>query len=144
MTIEASINSDAHNNIKEVSKVVDSDKLNLTRGLGVVYAASVVFFIFLLIHVTKRKKDLNKYENELKKILNTYDSMETKKDDTLKKGETTTPKKSKILFWGEYDEPGIYDVHHDILVLRAVAETADPSEDTLVVVEIYHVVEQDQ
>lgn len=75
MTIEASINSDAHNNIKEVSKVVDSDKLNLTRGLGVVYAASVIFFIFLLIHVTKRKKDLNKYENELKKILNTYDSI---------------------------------------------------------------------
>ena len=41
--------------------------------------------------------------------LNTFDSMDTKKDDILKKGETTTPKKSKILFWGEYDEPGIYD-----------------------------------
>ncbi len=75
MTIEASINSDAHNNIKEVSKPINTDKLKLTRTLGGLYAAAVLFFVILLIHVTKSKKDLNKYENELKKILNTYDSI---------------------------------------------------------------------
>lgn len=75
MTIEASINSDAPNNVKEFSKVVNTEKLKLYRTLGIVYAASIVFFIILLIHVTKSKKNLNKYENELKKILNAYDSI---------------------------------------------------------------------
>lgn len=75
MTIEASINSDAPNNVKEVSRVVNSEKLKLYRTLGIVYAVSIGFFVILLIHVTKSKKNLNRYENELKKILNTYDSI---------------------------------------------------------------------
>lgn len=34
--------------------------------------------------------------------------MEEKKDN-LKKGETKSTKKSKILFCSEYDDPGIYE-----------------------------------
>ena len=32
-----------------------------------------------------------------------------KNEETLKTGQTTTTKKSKILFHSEYDDPGIYD-----------------------------------
>lgn len=75
MTVEASVDLDAHNNVKSVSRVVDSDKLKITKTLGIVYLVAVVFFVVLLIYITKKKKDLNKYENALKKILNTYDSI---------------------------------------------------------------------
>lgn len=75
MTIEASIDLDAHNNVKTVSKIINSDRARLSKTLGGIYLAAVIFSIVAIFYFNKKKRDLNKYENTLKKILNTYDSI---------------------------------------------------------------------
>ncbi len=74
-TIEAKVDLDAHNTVKEVSKVIDADKARVSKVLGTIYAAAIVFLLALIIYVDKKKKNLNKYESTLKKILNTYDGI---------------------------------------------------------------------
>jgi len=75
MTVEASVDLDEHNSIKELTKVLNTEKLQLMRTVGIIYACATIFCIIVLIYITKKKNDLNKYENMLKKILTTYDGI---------------------------------------------------------------------
>ena len=75
MTIEASIDVDEQNTVKTLTKYLETEKLKLYRTVGIVYASAVVICLILLLYFTKKKKDLNKYSNTLKKILNTYDGI---------------------------------------------------------------------
>ena len=75
MTIEASINLDEHNTVKEISKPIDSDKLSFQRTIGSIYLAAIISCLVLTLYFNKKRKSLNKYDNTLKKILNTYDGI---------------------------------------------------------------------
>ena len=75
MTIEASVDLDAHNNVKEVTKTIDYAKLKLLRSLGVIYIFAVIICFLILLIVTRKKRDLHLYENTLKKMLSTYDGI---------------------------------------------------------------------
>ena len=75
MTIEAAIDLDAHNNIQSVDRIINADRARISKCFGAIYIVATVFFIALIIYINKKKSDLNKYENTLKKILNTYDSI---------------------------------------------------------------------
>ena len=77
LAIEASIDDNISNNIKEISETVkdNSPKYILLNGIG---AASITLAIILLLIILRNAKIYrinNKYELELKKILNTYDSI---------------------------------------------------------------------
>ncbi len=75
MTVEASVDLDAHNNVKEVTKSIDGDRLKLMRTVGVIYLFAVIICFLVLLIITRKKRDLHLYENTLKKIINTYDSI---------------------------------------------------------------------
>lgn len=75
MTIEASVDLDAHNNVKTVSRIINADRARISKALGGIYLAAIVFSLIAIVYFSKKKNDLNKYENTLKKILNTYDSI---------------------------------------------------------------------
>ena len=75
MTIDALVEESVPTDIKEVSVVVDATRVEIFRTLGYIYIGAVVICIILLVVVTNAKKNLNRYENELKKILNTYDGI---------------------------------------------------------------------
>lgn len=75
MTIEAAVNLDVQNNKKEVSALVDTNKLKLMKNLGYLYIAAACVSFVLLIYFTKLKNSINVYESTLKKILNTYDGI---------------------------------------------------------------------
>ena len=75
MTVEASVDLDEHNTVKELTKIINTEKLKTMRTVGVIYACASVFCIVVLIYITKKKKDLHKYDSTLKKILTTYDGI---------------------------------------------------------------------
>ena len=75
LTVEATAVTDAPDNVKEVNKIVNSDKVKSMRTLGIVYIVGVIACIILFFIMNKKRKDVNKYDNMIKKILNTYDSI---------------------------------------------------------------------
>ena len=75
LTIEATAEVETPNNTKSVTKSIDTEKLQLMKTIGIIYIFAIVVCLLLLIYITKVKRDVNKYENDLKKILSTYDSI---------------------------------------------------------------------
>ncbi len=75
MTIDASVETLPSDNVKEISKVIDSNRVQIMKSIGYIYVGAVIVCIILLIYISNRKKNANRYESELKKILNTYDSI---------------------------------------------------------------------
>ena len=75
LTINATVESNSDSNVKEISKVVNSERLKTNKILGVIYLIGTISCIILFFVMSKKRRDLNKYENMLKKILNTYDSI---------------------------------------------------------------------
>ena len=75
LTIDASVDTLPANNVKELSKVINSNRVQIMKTIGYIYIGAVIVCIILLIYITKKKKNVNRYESELKKILSTYDSI---------------------------------------------------------------------
>ena len=77
LAIEASIDSDATNNVKEVKKYVKEKGLFYTMMvfMGVFCTVIGVFLIFVLIRSRRLYKSNYKYDLQLEKILTTYDSI---------------------------------------------------------------------
>ena len=75
MTIEAAIDSVENDSVKSVDKIINAERARVSKALGAIYVVATIFLIALIFYLDKKKKDLNKYENTLKKILNTYDSI---------------------------------------------------------------------
>lgn len=76
LTIDASVDeSSISNDVQTISKVIDSNRLQIMKSIGYIYIGAIVVCIILLIYISKKKKNVNRYESELKKILSTYDSI---------------------------------------------------------------------
>ena len=77
MAIEATIDSDVNNNVREVTRII-KDRGILYLGLitlGLCFFAMSIFCFWLFFRNKKIYARSNKYELELKKILSTYDSI---------------------------------------------------------------------
>ena len=75
MTIDASVETLPSDNVKEISKSLDGNRVEMMKTIGYIYIGAVVVCVILLVYTSNRKKNANRYESELKKILNTYDSI---------------------------------------------------------------------
>ena len=75
LTVEATANTSVNNDVKELSRIVNSDKVKTTRLLGVIYLLGTLCCIILFFVMNKKRKDLNRYDNMIKKIISTYDSI---------------------------------------------------------------------
>ena len=77
LAIEASIDSDVANNVKEIKKTVKDDGLvyNLLVVLGMFCTILSFFLILVLIRSKRLYKRNYKYDLELDRILSTYDSI---------------------------------------------------------------------
>ena len=69
LTIDASVDTLPNDNVKEISKVIDSNKPQIMKSIGYIYIGAVLVCVILLIITSKRKKNTNRYESELKKIM---------------------------------------------------------------------------
>lgn len=75
-TIEASIDLDAKNNVKEITKVVETkeEKRSKLLVLGISFIVELVILAVLTI-INRRNRRANMFENTVNKYLNTYDSI---------------------------------------------------------------------
>ena len=75
-TIEASIDLDAKNNVKEITKVVETkeEKRSKLLVLGISFIVELVILAVLTI-INRRNRRANMFENPVNKYLNTYDSI---------------------------------------------------------------------
>ena len=75
-TIEASIDLDAKNNVKEITKVVETkeEKRSKLLVLGISFIVELVILILLTI-INRRNRRANLFENTVNKYLSTYDSI---------------------------------------------------------------------
>lgn len=75
-TIEASIDSDAKNNVKEITKVVEGQKEKNKKlaFLGISFLIELIILV-LLTFINKRNKRAYLFENTINKYLSTYDSI---------------------------------------------------------------------
>ena len=77
LAIEASIDSDVSNNVKEIKKTVKDDGLlySILLVIGLFCTVLAIFLVFVLIRSKRLYKRNYKYDLELDKILTTYDSI---------------------------------------------------------------------
>ena len=75
MTIDALVEESVPSDVKEASVVLDEARVETFKILGGIYIGAVIVCFILLIYITNVKKNINRYESELKKILNTYDGI---------------------------------------------------------------------
>jgi len=77
LAIEANIESDASNNVKEIKKMVKEDGTFYTIlvFIGAFCTTLALFLVFVLIRSRRLYKSNYKYDLELEKILTTYDSI---------------------------------------------------------------------
>ena len=77
MTIDAVVEESVPSDVKEVSVIIDENRVEIFKTLGYIYIGAIVICIILLIYVSKAKDNLNRYDGiivNIKKIpdLNDY------------------------------------------------------------------------
>ena len=75
-TIEATIDSDAKNHVKEITKVVETQaqKTKKLAALGISFLIEI-FVLLALTFINRKNRKVNVFENTINKYLDTYDSI---------------------------------------------------------------------
>ena len=75
MTVEATFSRDNNADAQTLSEIINTESVKKYKTLGIIYIIGTVCSLLLFLFASKKKKDLNRYENLLKKTINTYDSI---------------------------------------------------------------------